>query len=155
MNYEWHLVLVATISPRQCSILPIFHAVTGCDTVSAFAGTGNTGWETWKAFPEGIEGFWELRYTPADINEETMAMLGSFVALMYYRNSDTIRVNDARKQLFAQKSRTLDDTPHQACLLPGQRLEPGTGVASRCHGPIRLGVDKANNQMTTSLEYSP
>lgn len=45
--------LVATMNPRQCSTLPVFHAVMGCDTVSAFAGRGKkTAWETWKAFPE-------------------------------------------------------------------------------------------------------
>ena len=32
--------LVATLSPRQCLSLPVFHAITGCDTVSAFAGRG-------------------------------------------------------------------------------------------------------------------
>ena len=45
--------LVAAMNSRQCSTLPVFHATTGCDTVSSFAGRGKkTTWETWKVFPE-------------------------------------------------------------------------------------------------------
>ena len=32
--------LVAAIYPRQCDTMPIFHALTGCDTVSSFVGRG-------------------------------------------------------------------------------------------------------------------
>lgn len=33
--------------------LPVFHALTGCDTVSAFVGHGKkTAWATWNSFPE-------------------------------------------------------------------------------------------------------
>lgn len=32
--------MVATMNPTQCLTLPVFHAFTGCDTVSAFTGRG-------------------------------------------------------------------------------------------------------------------
>ena len=33
--------------------LPMFHALTGCDTVSAFVGHGKkTAWTTWNSLPE-------------------------------------------------------------------------------------------------------
>ncbi|KAG0724688.1 hypothetical protein GWK47_040075 [Chionoecetes opilio] len=38
-------------------------------------------------------------------------MLERFVVLMYDRTSDTMEVNDARKQLFAHKSRALKNIP--------------------------------------------
>ena len=45
--------MVATMTPTQCLTLPVFHAFTGCDTVSAFAGRGKkTAWVTWKSFSE-------------------------------------------------------------------------------------------------------
>lgn len=49
------------LDPSTCATLPLFHALTGCDTVSAFAGKGKkTGWQTWKSFPEVTEAFNEL-----------------------------------------------------------------------------------------------
>ena len=53
--------LAATINSRQCDTLPIFHALTGCHTVSSFAGRGKkTAWEIWKVFPEVNDAFEEL-----------------------------------------------------------------------------------------------
>ena len=39
-------------SRQVITALPMFHALTGCDTVSFFAGRGKkTAWDVWKAFP--------------------------------------------------------------------------------------------------------
>ncbi len=44
-------------------------------------------------------------------------MLEQFVVLMYNQTSESTEVNDARKQLFTQKSRTLKNIPpNQAAL---------------------------------------
>ena len=44
--------VVANMDPRICANLPMFHAFTGCDTVSAFCGRGKkTAWNTWKVYP--------------------------------------------------------------------------------------------------------
>ena len=55
--------------------------------------------------------FEELLSMPSDVSEESMSLLEHFVVLMYDRTSDTMEVNDARKQLFAHKSRTLENHP--------------------------------------------
>ena len=102
----------AAMNPRQCATLPIFHALTGCDTVSSFAGRGKkTAWEIWKVFPEVTDAFEELLCMSSDVSEESMSLLERFVVLMYDRTSDIMEVNDARKQLFAHKSRSLDYIP--------------------------------------------
>ena len=104
--------LVATMDPRCCSSLPIFHALTRCDTVSAFSGRGKkTAWATWKAFPEVTDAFIELECMPSEVSEESMSLLERFVVLMYDRTSDIMEVNEARKQLFAHKGRTLENIP--------------------------------------------
>jgi len=42
----------ASLGPTKCSVLPTFHALTGCDTTSAFNGRGKkTAWLTWEAYP--------------------------------------------------------------------------------------------------------
>lgn len=104
--------MVATMNPTQCLTLPVFHAFTGCDTVSAFAGRGKrTAWETWKSFPEVNDAFLELLCMPSEVSEESRLLLERFVVLMYDRTSESTEVNDARKQLFTQKSRTLENIP--------------------------------------------
>ena len=47
-----HEVAVA-VGPRKSATLPLFHALTGCDTVSSFAGIGKkTAWVAWNVYPE-------------------------------------------------------------------------------------------------------
>ena len=88
---------------------PIFHVLTGCDTVSSFAGREKkTTCEIWKVFPEVTDAFEELLRMPSDVTEESMSLLERFVVVMYDR---IMEVNDARKQLFAHKSRALDNIP--------------------------------------------
>ena len=104
--------MVATMTPTQCLTLPVFHAFTGCDTVSAFAGRGKkTAWATWKSFSEVTSAFNELLSMPSEVSEGSMLLLERFVVLMYDRTSESMEVNEARKQLFSQKSRTLDNIP--------------------------------------------
>ena len=104
--------IVATMNPTKCLTLPVLHAFTGCDTVSAFAGRGKkTAWETWKSFPEVSGAFNELLCMPSEVSEGSMFLLERFVVLMYDRTSESMEVNDARKQLFTQKSRSLEIIP--------------------------------------------
>ena len=99
--------VVAGMDPRICATLPVFHALTGCDTVSAFSGRGKkTAWNTWEVFPEVTEAFEDL-----NMSEATMALLEPFVVLLYDSTSDIMNVNDARKQCSTQKSRSLENLP--------------------------------------------
>ena len=52
-----HVVLNA-MDPRTCTILPVFHPFTECDTVSAFGGRGRKiAWSTWQLYPEVTDAF--------------------------------------------------------------------------------------------------
>ena len=43
--------IARALGPEKCIALPMFHAFTGCDTVSFFGGRGKkTAWDTWKAY---------------------------------------------------------------------------------------------------------
>ncbi len=46
-----------------------------------------------------------------ETSETAIAALERFVVLLYDRTSDLLQVNDARKQLFTQKSRSLENIP--------------------------------------------
>ena len=101
--------LMAKMDSRYCSSLPIFHALTGCDTVS-FSGRGKKMvWATWRAFLEVTDAFIELERMPSTVSEESMSWLERFVVVMYDNTSDTMEIHEARKQLFAHKGRTLKD----------------------------------------------
>ena len=53
--------VAAAVDPRKSANLPLFHALTGCDTVSSFAGIGKkTAWAAWNVYPEVTEAFEEL-----------------------------------------------------------------------------------------------
>ncbi|KAL7373698.1 hypothetical protein ABVT39_012891 [Epinephelus coioides] len=109
---EMWIALAKKLDPSTCAALPLFHALTGCDTVSAFAGRGKKkAWESWKAFPEVTEAFNELLQIQGDVSELSKSQLERFVVLMYDRTSETTEVNEARKQLFTQKSRALENMP--------------------------------------------
>ena len=55
--------------------LPLFHAFTGCDTVSAFCGRGKTAWNTWKVYPKVIKAFEEFPLIQTETSDMTMETL--------------------------------------------------------------------------------
>jgi len=115
--------VVKVLDPRTCMALPVFHTFTGCDTVSAFGGRGKkSAWNTWQVYPEVADAF-ESLLLMEETSETAIAALERFVVLLYDRTSDLLQVNDARKQLFTQKSRSLENISgkHTTCICCSQR----------------------------------
>ena len=99
-----HLEMAKTLGPERCIALPMFHAFTGCDTVSFFFGRGKkTACGTWMNFDDITSAFCALAATP-DVSaiDDRMEPLERFVILLYDRTSSQESVNQARKQLFTQ-----------------------------------------------------
>ena len=69
--------------------LPMFHAFTGCDTVSFFGGKGKrTAWDTWRAYKEVTPAFCALAGRPTrQTVQEWFEPLERFVILLYDRSS--------------------------------------------------------------------
>ena len=83
--------------------LPVFHAFTGCDTVSAFRSIGKkTAWKRWKDFDSVTEAFTCLSNGPPSINPQTETLLERFTVLLYDRISPCTSVNELRKELFTR-----------------------------------------------------
>ena len=55
------------------------------------------------------EAFEKLLRMPSDVSKESMSLLERFIVLMYDRASNIIEVNDAKNQLFVEKSRALSN----------------------------------------------
>ena len=91
--------------------LPMFHAFTGCDTVSFFGGRGKrTAWDTWRSYNDITSIFVSLANTP-ELVESSVTSLERFVILLYDRTSNLEDINQARKHLFAQKGRSIKNIP--------------------------------------------
>ena len=101
------------LGPERCIALPMFHAVTGCDTVSYFNGRGKmTAWNTWQAYDGVTPALCALASTPThESAEELLGPLERFVVLLYDRTSTQEEVNQARKELFTQKGRHMEGIP--------------------------------------------
>ncbi|KAJ8050253.1 hypothetical protein HOLleu_03387 [Holothuria leucospilota] len=101
-------------------VLPMFHAFTGCDTVSCFGDMGKkTAWGTWTTNGDVTPAFCALGSMPDPCTiDEWMQPLERFTVPLYDRMSTEEGVNQARKQFFSKKGRAIDGLPpKQAALI--------------------------------------
>jgi len=124
----------------------MFHALTGCDTVSAFVGHGKkSAWATWNSLPELTNALLTLAHAPTELPEESMHTIGRFVILLYDRTSTCTDINKARRKLFAKKNSVVKIPPTQDTLeqhikraafqgghIWGQALVAQPSLPSRC-----------------------
>ena len=109
--------IAARLGSDKSRALPMFHALTGCDTVSAFVGHGKkTAWAAWNAFPELTNALLDLAHAPTEVSEQSMHAIERFVILLYDRTSTCTEVNQARKKLFAKTSSVQRIPPTRAAL---------------------------------------
>ena len=110
--------IARSLGPKKSLALPVFHAFTGCDTVSFFAGKGKkSAWETWSVFPEVTSAFLEITNAPSELSKECTRNIETFVVLLYDRGSELRSVDEARQQLFCTRSRSLDRIPPTSAAL--------------------------------------
>ena len=107
-----------SLGPQKSLALPVFHALTGCDTVSFFAGKSKkTAWDTWSVCPEVTSAFIEITDAPSQLSDDCTNKIERFVTLLYDRGSELRSVDEARQQLFCKKSRSLDRIPPSSSAL--------------------------------------
>ena len=100
------------LGENKAKSLPLFHALTGCDAVSFFAGKGKkSAWDTWLVYPAVTDVLVDLASVPAHIPEESINEIERFVVLLYDRTSNLSTVHAARQHLFSRGSRSLENIP--------------------------------------------
>ena len=91
----------------------MFHAFTGCDQVSFFSGTGKrTAWDIWKKDDDVTSAF--LLLSECHSLQDMLTVLHKierFVILLYDQTNLCSNVDEARKDLFARKGRSLEAIP--------------------------------------------
>ena len=82
---------------------------------SCFFGKGKkSAWEALKSFPDVSEVFTFLGnhpYYQLDVDDSIFKLLERFTVVLYNKTSNVLDVNEARKEIFTKKNRTLENTP--------------------------------------------
>ena len=80
----------------------------GCDRTLRTPPAYAPAWDTWNVFPEVTRSFLEIASAPSHLSDDCMNSIERFVVLMYDRGSQLSPVDEARQQLFCQRSRKPD-----------------------------------------------
>ena len=104
--------IATSLGLEKASVLPMFHTLTGCGTVSFFSGRGKkTAWDVWKVFPELTPVLKAMLMLPEDIEDTCLDVIERFVILLYDHTSSFSKVNEVRQELFSRKARSLENIP--------------------------------------------
>ena len=77
----------------------MFHALTGCDTLSFFGGRGKkTAWDTWMAFLELTPLLRSLKSSPSKIADDFIDVIETRFC-QYDRTSSLTKVDDVLKKV--------------------------------------------------------
>ena len=131
-------LLAESLGEPRCQALPFFHAFTGSGTTSAFKSIGKKkAYEALKAFAEAGRTFAFLQNNPFyDIQEadDRFKTIQRFVIVMYSKTSTLSNVNEARLQLYFQRTHNIETIPptENALLLHTKRAIFQSGVWARC-----------------------
>ena len=111
-----HINIICNALGRNRSMaLPIFHSFTGCDTTSSFWERGKkSAWESWKAYPEVTKAFLYMvsnPHLPITVEAQHFQRLEHFTVILYDKTSDLEFVDEARRELFCYKNRTMENIP--------------------------------------------
>lgn len=102
------------LGPARSKALPLFHALSGCDTTSQLLGCGKkTAWAAWQSMPEMTDVLNTIMESPETfaIDSAHMKKLERFHVLMYSKTCSAATVNEARKDLFSHGARSLEAIP--------------------------------------------
>lgn len=106
--------LSAQLGPSRCMALPLFHAISGCDTVSHLLGCGKkTAWSAWQNTTGLTDTLAAITSHPLELTPQSQHMqtLERFVVVMYSKGCGLDRVNEARHRLFTSGKKTLEALP--------------------------------------------
>ena len=105
------------LGSNKALALPMFHALTGCDTVSSFVEYGKkTAWSTWNTLTQLTDALLKLSCAPSDLPGDVMLIIERFVILLYDRTSTCIDIDKARQRIFAKRTNVKTIPPTRAAL---------------------------------------
>jgi len=121
-NLAAHSIAIS-LGQDKASVLPMFHILRGCGTVSFFSGQGKkTAWDTWTVFPELTPVLRSLKSSPAKIADDSRMLLkGSWFCYMI-EQAALLKSMKRVKNCFKKSHRTSTTFhPLEQCLCNIQR----------------------------------
>ena len=101
--------------------MPFFHALTGCDTTSAFRNKDRkTGWNTWSGYQAITSVFEFLSQNPFSTIHPQLPdfdLLQKFVIRLYSKSIEATYVNNGRKLLFRLNQNLKKDSSYGRCIV--------------------------------------
>ena len=89
--------------------LPVFHALTGCDTTSTFYGKGKkSAWQAWVQYPNVTPTFKFLANNPfhqLTVDSSHFQQIERFAVILYHKLSPSSYINGTRMDLFCKSNR--------------------------------------------------
>ena len=107
-------IILAQLGPSKSLALPLFHALTSCDTTSQLLCCGKkTAWTARNSTLALTDTMITLTEVPESFTMEYVHMqcIERFVVLMYSKTCGSATVSNARHHLFSNGSRSLDSIP--------------------------------------------
>ena len=97
VNHEPAHQIATSLGPFKSKCLPMFHGLSGCDTVSSFNNIGKKkAWQVWEVYEDTTPCFVCLSSSPSHFTHLDMAVIERCVVLLYDRTSNELDVNGAR-----------------------------------------------------------
>lgn len=128
--------IARSLGPSKSTALPVFHAYTGCDTVSSFSTKGKkSAWTTWMSYDDVTPTFLSLSTGPSLIKDEDTTVLERFTILLYNRTSTIVNIDEARCELFTKKGRAMDALPPTKAALV-QHIRRAVYQGGHCWGKM-------------------
>ena len=130
--------ICSSLGEAKSRALPVFHAITGCDTVPAFKGKSKkSAWQVWQAYEEITDTFVYLANHPFEhlcADSDHFKKIERLTVIMYDRTSHLSCVNEAREEIFCQKNQSMDKIPptQDALLQHTRRALYQAGIWTTC-----------------------
>ena len=111
------------IGQQKAKALPLFHAITGCDTVSCLGGKGRkTAWDVWNVYPALTNVLCRFMLMLEKVDDNFMAVAERSVVLLYYRSSAIVYVKQPRNLENSSPTRAAVEKHTMCAVVQGENI---------------------------------
>jgi hypothetical protein len=107
--------ICVSLGEARSRSLPVFHALTGCDTTSSFYGKGKkSAWQAWELYPDVTSTFEFLAknaYHQLTTDSVHFKRIERYVVILFDKSSPLDSINKTRMELFCKNNRAMDRLP--------------------------------------------
>ena len=107
--------ICVSLGEARSRSLPVFHALTGCDTTSSCYGKGKkSAWQAWELYPDVTSTFEFLAnhaFYQLTADSSHFKRIERYAIILFDRSSSLDSINKTRMELFCKNNRAMDKLP--------------------------------------------